>query len=188
METPRSVQTVFDNNTSLNKEAEAAYQQFVNQILSKGGGLQSESEHGKIFSFETYLKEKGVAADRIQGYCNHIKTSDFVQRSNKRVNIYVNNIRVLLMFFLISWVPGILLYLLVAAFLSTFAISIWGYKPVLCFALTGPVLAAIVLVPQYIRGKKGIKANTNRPQYVIKYFDNDELSFIKSKSRLFVER
>jgi hypothetical protein len=191
METPQSVQPVSDNNDPLKKDAETAYRQFVEQIMRHKGGLQSESEHGKIFSFETYLREKNVAATLIQAYCTHIKTSDFVEKyaaeSNKPAKFFRGNFRILLLFFLISWAPGLLLYLPVAAFLSTFGISIWSVKPLLFFALTGPVLVAVLLTIHYIRGKREIKAGTE-PQYVIKYFDNDELTFVKSKSRLFVEK
>ncbi|WP_205508666.1 hypothetical protein [Longitalea arenae] len=187
MDKPQSIQP-----DAVHKDAETAYRQFIKQILRHSGGLQSESEHGKIFSFETYLREKGISAELVSAYCTHLKTSDFAEKfaaeTNKPGRIYLNNIRVLLTFFLISWVPGILLYLLVAAFLFTFAISIWSYKPFLYFALSGPVLAAVVLIPQYMRAKKQKRSGTKSPPYVIRYFDNDELSFAKSKSRLFVEK
>lgn len=192
METPQFAQPVADNNDTLKIDAENAYRQFVQQIAQHAGGLQSESEHGKIFSFETYLREKNVTATLIQAYCTYIKTSDFIEKyaaeSNKPGKIFLSNVRTLLLIFLASWAPGLLLYLPVAAFLSTFNISIWSIKPLLYFALTGPVLVTMLLSVQYISAKRKMKAGTHNPQYVIKYFDNDEITFIKSKSRLFVEK
>lgn len=64
MENPQAVQPASEEKSKSNAHAEAAYKAFIQQVVKQSGGLLSESEHGKIFSFETYLRE-GASRQKI---------------------------------------------------------------------------------------------------------------------------
>src|SRR5688500_17405955 len=158
MENFQSVQPASTNNDLLTKAAELAYLDFVKQITKPTSkGFISEGENGKkIFSFETYLRESGRSEDLIQHYCNHIKTSNYAMTAASKGVIFsfkMNNIWGVLAVIFLAMIPGILLYLLIAAFLWTFTISFWNWLPFSLFALCGPFL----LLVQYVKTKQTFK-------------------------------
>lgn len=98
------------------------------------------------------------------------------------------NFRLLVTFLFWSMLSGGCLYLLIVAFLATFDISFWGWLPAILFTISGPLVVAMALFIQYLRLKRDIKNGTKmQPQYIIKNFDNDEITFLRTKNKLFVE-
>jgi hypothetical protein len=151
----------------------------------------TEIDNGKkIFSFESYLKETGKAK-YIEAYCSHIKATDYVSNmvtfTQNRWWMRTRGSLELLLFLSQSLLPGIFLYLLIVAFLATFNISFWSWLPAILFALTGPAMAVIIFIPQARRNRRENRAGNGNVQYIVKNFDNDELTFLRTKNKLFVE-
>ncbi|MBO9200287.1 MULTISPECIES: hypothetical protein [Niastella] len=190
METSQSTNPANDAATLKRTEIEHQWDVFMQQILqASSNGFIGETENGiKIYSFESWLRDTGNRSF-IQEYCTYLKDNDFMAtHAVKGAKLHIQNFKVLSKFLLWSLLPGIFLYLLVAAFLNTFDISFWSWLPAILFGLTGPILVLMMLLPQYIRLMKEKKNGEYiQPQYVIKYFDNDELTFLKSRNRLFKE-
>lgn len=179
------------------KGAEKAFDVFLKQVFRKQAqGFISEGENGKIFSFETYLRETGHEHDIITGYCRHAKDVNLLERTAgklRKFGIYFEKgfFKGLLILLGIAFVPVLLVYLLAATLLLIFNVSLWNGSAFIAFTLTGIVvmLGYMFLKPSKKgRAKKGKASGQSQPLYVIKYFDNDELVFTKSKGRLFVER
>ena len=177
------------------KDAETAFTQFVRQLAQKQAkGFISEGEQGKIFSFETWLRENGYTANVIGGYCAHAKSVnmlEMVARKGRKFSIYFEKGFIKGWLFLIGilLVPALLIYLLAATLLLIFDVSLWNGSAFLSFTGIAMVviLGFLLMKPRKNRTKKGQTNATPQPLYVIKYFDNDELVFAKAKSRLFVE-
>ena len=173
--------------------AEKAFTEFVKQVFqNQAQGFISEGENGKIFSFETYLRETGHEPGIITGYCQHAKAVNLLEKTARkarkfRIIIGKGSLKALLLLFGIALVSVLLVYLLVASLLLIFNVSLWNGSAFLAFTSIGVVvmLAYLFLKPSKKGAAKKGKAN---PLYVIKYFDNDELTFTKAKSRLFVEK
>ena len=174
------------NTDLINKAAELAFSDFLKQVTkSNSKGFISEANGQKIFSFETYLRETGSSEDRIQTYCSHIKSIEDTAAKSRLYRLI--DYRTWIKALLITLVPGVVLYLLVTAFLWTFGISFLKLVPFILFALSCPFFYSLLYLRQYLQLKKARKSGITRQQYIIKYFDNDELTFVKAKSRLFVE-
>lgn len=194
METPQSNQSASQNYDPLKSKAiEERWDEFLRQLVqAKPHGFVSESENGiKIYSFESWLRDTGKQAF-IQEYCNYIKDSNYMSTAAARINGLwrpgSQNLRLLVTFLFWSMFAGVCLYMLVVAFLATFDISFWGWLPAILFTLSGPLVVATALFIQQRRLKQEIKNGTaKQPQYIIKNFDNDELTFLRNKNKLFVE-
>ena len=178
------------------KAAEKAFIQFIRQLAQKQAkGFISEGGEGKIFSFETWLRETGQAAAEITGYCQYAKEANLLEKvaqKGRKFGIYFEKgfFKGLLFLIGILLVPVLLIYLLAATLLLIFNVSLWNGSAFLSFITIGVVLMLIYLFlkpGQKARAKKGQTKAAPQPVYVIKYFDNDELTFAKAKSRLFVE-
>ncbi|OQP50931.1 hypothetical protein A4H97_03655 [Niastella yeongjuensis] len=188
MENAQPIQPV-KQDERIKREAEKLFQSFWNGIISrKPVGLLTEMESGqKIFSFESYLRETGKG-EYVEAYCSHIKSadiaSDMVTFTNMGWARFKGGLSLLGVLLLIL-LPGILLYLLIVAFLATFSISFWGWLPAVLFALTGPVMVAILFIPTAKQTRQESRASQKNLQYIIKNFDNDELTFLRTKSKLF---
>ena len=98
------------------------------------------------------------------------------------------NVRVLVKLLGGTMLLGVCLYLLIAAFLATFTISCWGWLPAVLFAVSLPLAMGGGLLFQHYKLKRYIKDGTfMQPLYIIKNFDNDDITFLRTKGRLFVE-
>jgi hypothetical protein len=197
MEYPSFDQPTLPVNASLKKDAEKAFREFLQQINKKQSkGFITNSEKGDIFSFETYLREAGTSTEIIQAYCNHAKAINALEATSKKVsreNFWANT-KVLSKAAMYFMIAAIFFYALVGAFFYTFDISLWNWKAFSLFVFTGPV---IMLVMAYIKLNAAQRKLNAAPQkfnegegivrFIIKYFDNDELTFTKAKSRLFKE-
>lgn len=183
-------------DNSYSKGAEKEFIQFIRQVAQKQAkGFISEGNAEKIFSFETWLRETGHAADIIEGYCEHAKAVNMLEiaaRKGRKFSIYFEKgfLKGLLFLIGILLVPVLLAYLLVATLLLIFNVSLWNGSAFLTFTAFGTLamLVFFILKPSRKRREKKEQGKA-KPQllYVIKYFDNDELTFAKAKSRLFVE-
>jgi hypothetical protein len=188
MENPSSGQPAILNNDSLKNDAEKAFREFVQQIHQKQSkGFISNSEKGEIFSFETYLREVGASSEIIQSYCNHAKAVNALVSTtiNSSRELFWANAKVLAKAAMYFTIASLFFYALVGAFFYTFDISLWNWKAFSLFVFTGPV---IMLVGAYVKlNTARRKFNTGEidVRFIIKYFDNDELTFTKAKSRLF---
>jgi hypothetical protein len=175
------------------KAIEERWDEFLRQLVqAKPHGFVSESENGiKIYSFESWLRDTGKQSF-IQEYCNYIKDSRYMATAAARINGLAlptfQNLRLLLTFLFWAMFAGVCLYMLVVAFLATFDISFWAWVPAILFTISGPLVVATALFIQRLRLKREIKSGTIKPpQFIVKNFDNDELTFLRNKSRLFVE-
>ena len=193
METPQSNQPASDHDLLKSKAIEERWDEFLRQLIqAKPHGFVSESENGiKIYSFESWLRDTGKQAF-IQEYCNYIKDSNYMTTAATRINGLwkpgSQNLRLLATFLFWAMFSGGCLYMLVVAFLATFDISFWGWLPAILFTMSGPLVVATALLFQYFRQKRAIKNGTKtKPQYIIKNFDNDEITFLRNKNKLFVE-
>jgi hypothetical protein len=194
METPQSNQPASQNYDLLKSKAiEERWDEFLRQLIqAKPHGFVSESETGiKIYSFESWLRDTGKQSF-IQEYCNYIKDSNYMTTAATRFNDLrlpvAQNLRLLVTFLFWALLSGGCLYLLIVAFLATFDISFWGWLPAILFTISGPLVVATALFIQYLRLKRDVKNGTKmKPQYIIKNFDNDELTFLRTKNKLFVE-
>jgi hypothetical protein len=164
------------------KGAEKVFIEFIKQVFQKQAqGFVSEGENGKIFSFETYLRETGYGPDVITGYCQHAKEVNLLEktaRKARKFGIYVEKgfFKGLLLLLGIAFVPVLLIYLLVATLLLIFNVSLWNGSAFLTFTAIGVVVmwGYLFLKPsKKSRGKKGKANGESKPLYVIKYFDND---------------
>lgn len=82
------------------------------------------------------------------------------------------------------------IYMLTAILLLMGHISLWNVRDFLLFTGIGTVVGlGFIFRKALSKGKKNRAAEgrSKVPLAVIKYFDNDELTFAKAKSRLFVE-
>ncbi|OQP46589.1 hypothetical protein [Niastella populi] len=175
------------------KDAETAFIQFIRQLNQKQAkGFISESGQGKIFSFESWLRENGHMADVIAGYCEYAKTVNMLEmlvRKRRKFSIFNKEfLKVLLFFTGVLVVPALLIYLLAAMLLPIFGVSLWNGKAFLSFTGIGVVVMFVFfqLKPRKKQAQKGQTDAAPRPLFIIKYFDNEELVFAKAKSRLFV--
>lgn len=190
MEYPSSVQPDTTNNASLKNDAEKAFMEFVQQINKKQSkGFISNSEKGDIFSFETYLRETGVSTEMVQTYCNHAKAINALEMTSKKMTreLYWANNKVLAKAAMYFTIAALFFYALVAAFFYTFDISLWNWKAFSIFVFTGPVILLVAASIKMNAAKRKFNAGEGTIRFIIKYFDNDELTFTKAKSRLFVE-
>jgi hypothetical protein len=182
-------------NDSLKDVSEKAFTDFARQLYhQQAKGFISDSEKGKIFSFETYLREMEHPADVITAWCDLAKKNDYLATTAKKLKRYhwPSNIKVLGKMSLWIMAATICIYVLIAAFLLLFGVSLWHWKTFISFVLTGPVLLLVYLVVLYSKAlKKRGRENGKSKQVlscIIKYLDNDELTFARAKSRLFVEK
>lgn len=195
METPHSNQPTTPGIDRLKSiSIEEYWDDFLRQLLkAKPNGLVSESENGvKIYSFESWLRDTGKQAN-IQEYCNYIKDSNYMATAAESANgVKIpasQNVRVLATILTGAMLVGVCLYLLIAAFLATFSISCWNWLAAILFAASGPLLIGATLLLQYLRLKRDLKNGTlMQPQYIVKNFDNDEITFLRTKNKLFVEQ
>jgi hypothetical protein len=176
------------------KGAEKAFIEFTNQLFNKNAkGFISESENGKIFSFETYLRETGRPEDEIVGYCKHAKAGNLLEKAASKARSFKivfekGFLKGLLVLIAIGFAVSLIVYLVVAALLLVFSVSLWNVKSFFAFTSIGTVLVVVrMFLKPAKKGKNGTSDKQAAPLYVIKYFDNDELTFTKAKSRLFVE-
>lgn len=191
MESSQQVQAA-KQDERIKQEAERLFRSFWTKILTRNPiGLLAEIEDGKkVFSFESYLRETGKA-EYIEAYCSHIKATNYVSNMvSFTKHLWPMRIMGVLKLVLVlspSFLPGVFLYLLIAAFLATFNISFWGWLPAVLFALTGPVMLAMLFISQARRNRVERKAGNGNVQYIVKNFDNDELTFLRTRNKLFVE-
>jgi hypothetical protein len=194
METSQSNQPASRNYDLLKSKAiEERWDEFLRQLVqARPHGFVSESGNGiKIYSFESWLRDTGKQSF-IQEYCNYIKDSNYMTTAAARFNgirlTGSQNLRLLVTFLFWAMFAGVCLYMLIVAFLATFDISFWGWLPAILFTVSGPLVVASALFLQHLRLKREIKNGTiMQPQYIIKNFDNDELTFLRNKNKLFVE-
>lgn len=166
------------------KSAEKAFVAFSSQLPGKDAkGFISESENGKIFSFESYLRELGKPADEIEALCKAAKRIDFKTNSKlvKR-GAWAYNIKLLL-----KMIPGFILfttfiYTVLAFVLGLFHVRLFTWKIYFSFVLIVSGIITLYVGYKILRAQN-LKAGT--PMFVIKYFDNDELTFTKANRRLF---
>lgn len=182
-------------NDSQKGDSQKAFIDFARQLYNQEAkGFISDSEKGKIFSFETYLREMEHPADVIIAWCDLAKKNDYLATMAKKLKRYhwPSNIKVLGNALLWIMAATICIYVLIAAFLLLFDVSLWHWKTFISFVLAGPVLLLVYLVVLYRKAlKKRGPGNDKGKQtlsFIIKYFDNDELTFARAKSRLFVEK
>lgn len=166
------------------KGAEKAFVAFSSQLFGKNAkGFISESENGKIFSFESYLRELGKPADEIAALCKTAKRVDFMANSkNIRKSAWGFNSKLLL-----KMIPGFILfttfiYIVVAFLLGLFHVRLFTWKIYFSFVL---ILSALIIMYMGYKIMRAQNLKAGAPLFVIKYFDNDELTFTKAKSRLF---
>ena len=191
MDNTQTVQPATQNTNLINKAAKLAFSDFLNQISKpECKGFISEDNNKKIFSFETYLREIGRSEELTYKYCSYIKTAGREGAVNGNIpTVYrLTDTRFLVKLFLLAMLPGILLYLLLAAFLWTFDIPFLNRVNFILFALSWPVILAPLLILQYVRLKTNKRLGTNHTENLIKCFDSDEITSLKNKSRLFVEK
>lgn len=169
------------------KDAEKAFVAFSSQLFGKDAkGFISESENGKIFSFESYLRELGKPANEIEALCKTAKRVDFMANSKKlKKSAWVFNSKLLL-----KMIPGFILfttfiYTVLAFVLGLFHVRLFTWKIYFSFVLIVSGIITLYVGYKILRAQN-LKAGTS--MFVIKYFDNDELTFTKAKSRLFVEK
>lgn len=194
MDTPHLNQPLTRNVDVLKSKAiEERWDEFLRQLIqARPQGFLSESENGiKIYSFESWLRDTGKQAF-IQEYCNYIKDSNYMTTAANRSNGFMQpisqNLRLLATFLFWAMFTGACLYLLVVAFLATFDISFWGWLSATLFILSGPLIVAMALLIQYLRLKRDIRSGRAvQPQFIIKNFDSDEITFLRNKNKLFVE-
>lgn len=178
------------------KGAEKAFVEFLRQLTGKQArGFISEGEHGKVFSFETYLRETGHEPDVVTGYCKHASVVNLLEKTASKasrlgITFEKGFFKGLLVMAGLMFAAMLLIYLLGATLLLVFGISLWNVSDFLSITLIGTAVGLV-----YIFSKAFIKGKTNEgkgaqatPLIVVKYFDNDELTFTKAKSRLFVEK
>lgn len=186
MNTPQS-------NQLKSKAIEDLWDEFLRQLVqARPQGFLSESENGiKIYSFESWLRDTGNQSF-IQEYCSYIKESNYMSTAATRINGVrwpgAKNIKLLATFLFWAMFTGACLYLLIVAFLATFNIAFWGWLPAILFIISGPLVVAMALLLQRIRIRGELKNGSIRqPQFIIKNFDNDELTFLRNKNKLFKE-
>lgn len=177
------------------KGAEKAFVEFVRQLMQKQSkGFISESEHGKIYSFETYLRENGLSEDETAGYCKYAKAVNLLEKTASKARSFGivlerGFLKGLLVLIGIGFAVSLIVYLLVATVLLIFGVSLWSMKGFFAFTSIGTVLVVVrMFLKPAKKGKNGESAKQAAPLFVIKYFDNDELTFTKAKSRLFVDK
>lgn len=175
------------------KAIEERWDEFLRQLVQgKPQGFLSESENGiKIYSFESWLRDTGKQSF-IQEYCSYIKDTNYMSTAFAKINGVrwpgSKNMKLLATFLFWAMFTGACLYLLIVAFLATFDIKFWGWLPAVLFIISGPLVVATALLLQRLRLKREIKSGSiKQPQYIIKNFDNDELTFLRNKNKLFVE-
>jgi hypothetical protein len=174
--------------------AEKAFVEFTTQLYGKNSkGFISESEHGKIFSFESYLRETGQSAEVIADWCDMAGKDNFLASVSGKVSrsLWSSNIKTAFLLLLLAIALAIVLYLVVATVLLIFGVSLWNGKGFLYSVVIGTVLIPVYLITKSKKKQRKAKeagAVSERPLFVIKYFDNDDLTFAKAKSRLFVEK
>lgn len=175
------------------KSARSIFLSFIQQIWQKQSlGFVSESKEGKIFSFETYLREMKYEADVIAGYCKYAKEVNLLKSVSEKefesFRYWAKGLSGAFWVVLIILVLALVLYVLSATALMIFDVSLWNWRSFLGF--TGK--AMLVLIFGFIvlmkRKKKGDTGGQQQPPVIIKYFDNDELTFTKAKSKLFVDK
>lgn len=175
------------------KGARSTFLGFIQQVWQKQSlGFVSEGEDGKIFSFETYLRDMKYEPDVIEGYCKYAKEVNLLKSVSetefKSLRYKAKGLVGALWVALIILVLALVLYVLSAAVSGIFNVNLWNWRSFLGF--TGK--AMLVLIAGFIllvKRKKKASAGGGHKQvpYIIKYFDNDELTFAKAKSRLFAE-
>lgn len=176
-------------NHSFHNEAEKAYRTFLMQIFKKKPkGLLSESEGGKIYSFESYLRQTGQSEQVIADWCNYVKSTDYARRAGKslkRRGAFVISILKILFW---AVIVTSCVYVLVSAFMLLFGVSLWHMRTFISFLVAGPSIMMAFIVFAWIKSMKKKHQGYIPNVPVVKYFDNDELTFTKAKSRLFVEK
>jgi hypothetical protein len=191
MEKPQSVHPAAQKTDILNSTAKSVFSDFLKQIPKpQSKGFISEGNSQKIFSFERYLRETGRSEELIDKYCNFIKAHHAEEAAaEKKSQVFIlTDYRSLVKVLLISMIPGIVLYGLIAAFLWTFEISFLEWKTCILFALSSTFLMALSLSIQYLRLKRNERLGIVQTEYIIKCFDSDELTYLKNKNKLFVEK
>jgi len=188
MEYPQSVPSAQPDDV-IKKTAELACREFLQQIIKKQPlGLLSNGNNARIFSFETYLREKGMSEEMIQQCCDHVKSTDFLANNYKKSSRWsITAIWAIIKLILFTMCPGVGLYLFVAAFLWTFEISILKWGAFMLFALSGTIVFATFLFAKNFTEKRKLTTAGGGPQLIIKFKDSDELTWLKSKNKLFVE-
>lgn len=187
MDNTPSVSPANTNTALFEAAAKDAFSEFIRQITKTNAkGLISEGNGQKIFSFETYLRDKGRPEETINGFCSYIKS---IENTAEKDRIFkITDYRVWMRSLGYTTIPGVVLYLLITALLWTFDISFLNWVPFILFALSGPVIFMLLYLSQYLKMKSELRSGKPLEQYIIKYFDNDEVTFVKAKSRLFVEK
>lgn len=174
-------------NKFVNTQAEKACSDFLMQIFKlQPKGLLSESESGKIFSFESYLKETGQSEQVISDWCTYAKSTDYFNQGRKGmkgIRAFVTSMGKILFWTVI--VTGVV-YVLISTFMLLFGVSLWHVSTFISFLIAGPSIVVAFLIFSLVKGSKKHVSGAAVP--IIKYFDNDELTFIRAKSRLFVEK
>jgi hypothetical protein len=143
--------------------------------------------------FESYLRETGQPAEVIADWCGMAGKDNFLTSVSGKVSrsIWSSNIKTAFMLLLLAIALAIVLYLVVATVLLIFGVSLWNGKGFLYSVGIGTVLIPVYLITKSKKKQRKAKeagAVSERPLFVIKYFDNDDLTFAKAKSRLFVEK
>jgi hypothetical protein len=178
------------------KGSEKAFAEFLRQLHNKQArGFISEGEHGKVFSFETYLRETGHDPKVINGYCKHATAVNLLEKTASKARgfgiIFEKGFfKGLLVIIGIVFSVMLLIYLLGATLLLVFGVSLWNVSDFFYITVIGTVVGLVfIFLKAFIKGKNNNAKGTHAaPPIVVKYFDNDELTFTKAKSRLFVEK
>jgi hypothetical protein len=180
-------------NESQTQAAEKAFLDFTRQVACKDSkGFISEGEHGKIFSFETYLREAGQPADVIAAWCAMAAKDNFLLKTSEKAkrSAWFTYVKVFFQVLALAIAVSLVLYLLVATLLLIVGVSLWNWKGFMYSIAVGTVLLPAYLITQYRKKKRKVKeaGNKEMPLFVIKYSDSDELRFARAKSRLFVKK
>jgi hypothetical protein len=181
---------VIDNDTRA--AAERAFNDFLLQVQYKDPKGLLSTGNGKIFSFEKFLRDNSFRESVIVAYCNHVKSTNYFEPAAKSMRVKWVIFKSYLKLVAIMAVAACVLYLLFATLLLLFSISWWNMKTFLemvgGFTITGTVVALYKLFKDYATRKKEDRKPNPNALFIIKYFDNDELTFARSKSRLFREQ
>jgi hypothetical protein len=165
-------QTVISDYRS---EAETHYDAFMREIiLNKKPGVVAEKEGKTVCSIESYLRIKGIPAEKVHLYCTYLKSEAFKTRLDEKQKHFSKTAKAVNVKFIIVMVMVILLVYLVVSFLaSIFLDSVaWSFQ---FFAFFCAVCLVIFLLP-YLKGKGRKKRHIT----VTKIFDSDEEPTLKN--------
>lgn len=182
MDHPKSVPVNQQADPSVPSAAEKAFLEFIQQLnQQQSKGFLSENEMGKIFSFETYLKETGQPAPVIAGWCDVAKANNFLTASPKKIYRmqWRSNARELGKFLSGALIIAICLYIIMATGSMPFNVSLWNWSTFIGFIIGGVVLVFLFLAWAWVkamRKKNTSVENAKNILFVIKYFDSDELT------------